>query len=272
MQFRRGRDRQRRVLRSVNHGTAVAPREVARGRGEGECTRGKWRVEVHILITIFPRAEHRDPCPRFADHRLPALPLVQTPPLSPPNPAPSLRLTQAACRNLINLPVASRLAPCRHFEILYPSHPLKSVPAVVRGKAPPRRLCLPRHSQSARDYCARSPLISLSFSPFSLSSNGYAPRAVLQIRYVCGFISYGRKCRETPGNGLSKPKTCLCVPTSRHGIISVSSRERRSFRDFAETEILEKLETFFPGKTPREYATRSTKRKYSRRPMVVLVY
>ena len=58
---------------------------------------------MHILITIFPRAEHRS----LARLSRPTCPF------------------RPASRNLINLPVASSLAPCRRSEILYPSHPLK---------------------------------------------------------------------------------------------------------------------------------------------------
>lgn len=58
---------------------------------------------MHILITIFPRAEHRS----LARLGRPTCPF------------------RPASRNLINLPVASSLAPCRRSEILYPSHPLK---------------------------------------------------------------------------------------------------------------------------------------------------
>lgn len=149
---------------------------------------------MHILITIFPRAEHRDLCPRFADHRLPAsyIPLLSSP-LRP------LRLTQAACRNLINLPVASRLAPCRHSEILYPSHPLKSEPAVERTAV---AFAL-RHSQSARrlSRSVAPSYLSLSRFLFSLFSNGYA-RLVPSYRsgtFVALLVTAGSA--EMRGNG-----------------------------------------------------------------------
>lgn len=131
MQFRRGRDRQRRVLRSVNHGSGPA----------GGCTWAGWhtrKVEGRSAYLNYniPTGGTQGPLPALRrPPSLPALPLVQ--PLPPP--PPPFRLTQAACRNLINLPVASRLAPCRHSEILYPSHPLKSEPAVERTAPSPLR-------------------------------------------------------------------------------------------------------------------------------------
>lgn len=148
---------------------------------------------MHILITIFPRAEHRDPCPRFADHRLPALPLVQ--PLPPP--PPPFRLTQAACRNLINLPVASRLAPCRHSEILYPSHPLKSEPTVERtAPSPLRPLAL---AIRARLPCSVA-LLFPSRSPFlySLMDTRLVP-CYRSGTFAALLVTAGSA--ETPGNG-----------------------------------------------------------------------
>lgn len=151
MQFRRGRDRQRRILRSVNHGTAVAPRGVARGRDGTRKVEGR---SAYLNYNI-PTGGTQGPLPAL--RRPPSLPYPCPPCISPLRP---LDFTQAACRNLINLPVASRLAPCRHSEILYPSHPLKSEPAVERTVA----FAL-RHSQSAITALGRPLSLSLSRSP-----------------------------------------------------------------------------------------------------------
>lgn len=148
---------------------------------------------MHILITIFPRAEHRDPCPRFADHRLPALPLVQ--PLPPP--PPPFRLTQAACRNLINLPVASRLAPCRHSEILYPSHPLKSEPAVERTAPSPLRPPCTRNSR-AITVLGRPLFPSRSLFLYSLMDTRLVP-CYRSGTFAALLVTAGSA--ETPGNG-----------------------------------------------------------------------
>lgn len=98
MQFRNGRNRQYRVLRSVNH----PPRRGNEG-WPGLEDGLKWRVESAYLNYNIPTSWAQESCPVGR-------------PTWPFRPA---------SRNLINLPVASSLAPCRRSEILYPSHPLK---------------------------------------------------------------------------------------------------------------------------------------------------
>lgn len=98
MQFRNGRNRQYRVLRSVNH----PPRRGNEG-WPGLENGLKWRVESAYLNYNIPTSWAQESCPVGR-------------PTCPFRPA---------SRNLINLPVASSLAPCRRSEILYPSHPLK---------------------------------------------------------------------------------------------------------------------------------------------------
>lgn len=98
MQFRNGRNRQYRVLRSVNH----PPRRGNEG-WPGLENGLKWRVESAYLNYNIPTSWAQESCPVGR-------------PTCPFRPA---------SRNLINLPVASSLAPCRRSEILYPSYPLK---------------------------------------------------------------------------------------------------------------------------------------------------
>jgi len=158
------------------------------------------------------------------------------------------------------LPVASRLAPCRHSEILYPSHPLKPQPA--------RRAHRAAHLCPGLAICARLSypfvisFIFSHFSPSSLSLPLSLSRAVClsSLAILSVSLGYASTCRimnQMRGDlseTLSRVTRRCGRVNARRGtvevsrdfqrarIITVSSREG-SFRDFAETETLEELET-----------------------------
>lgn len=142
MQFRNGRNRQYRVLRSVNH----PPRRGNEG-WPGLENGLKWRVESAYLNYNIPTSWAQESCPVGR-------------PTCPFRPA---------SRNLINLPVASSLAPCRRSEILYPSHPLKPTAAHLERSIPSLLAHLSVSVYSILSLLSSSPFFSLLLPPSTRS-------------------------------------------------------------------------------------------------------
>lgn len=142
MQFRNGRNRQYRVLRSVNH----PPRRGNEG-WPGLENGLKWRVESAYLNYNIPTSWAQESCPVGR-------------PTCPFRPA---------SRNLINLPVASSLAPCHRSEILYPSHPLKPTATHLERSIPSLLAHLSVSVYSILSLLSSSPFFSLLLPPSTRS-------------------------------------------------------------------------------------------------------
>lgn len=129
--------------------------------------------------------------------------------------------------------MANRLAPCRHSEILYPSHPLKPEPTVECTA-----VAFAADSQSERDYRARLPRFRPSHPlPFSLAFSFWWVRTLwvreLQIKYVAALLVTLGMPKWVNASGESSRKRSLCARVSRRRafrrIITVSSREPQVF-------------------------------------------